>query len=62
MCTLCLRHPCHPRCPNAPDPPYATKCSNCDGNIYEGDYVYDIDGEEWCEECIKECRRLAERR
>ena len=64
MCDVCLQHPCHPRCPNAPEPPeppYVTECLNCGEKIYDGDYYYDIDGEEWCEECIKECRRIAER-
>lgn len=63
MCDVCLQHPCHPRCPNAPEPPeppYITECLNCGEKIYDGDYYYDIDGEEWCEECIKECRKTAE--
>lgn len=63
MCDVCLQHPCHPRCPNAPEPsepPYVTECLNCGEKIYDGDYYYDIDGEEWCEECIKECRKTAE--
>ena len=52
MCVECLQTPCHPRCPNAPDPPVVHRCSHCNGKIRAGDTYYDIDGEPWCEDCI----------
>lgn len=37
------------------------RCIQCGEDIREGDYYYDIDGEAWCEDCVKDCRREAER-
>lgn len=34
------------------------KCSQCGEPIY--DYVYDIDGELWCEDCIHESKQPVE--
>lgn len=34
-------------------------CSRCGGDILLGDTYYDIDGEPWCEECIRDCRKEA---
>ncbi len=33
MCMECLQTPCHPRCPNAPEPEYP-KCALCNGEIH----------------------------
>ena len=60
MCEICRHSPCHPRCPNAPEPPVVCVCSQCGEGIYEGDEFYDIHGEEWCENCIEDCVRTAE--
>jgi hypothetical protein len=60
MCDLCLLYPCHPGCPNAPEPPVVCECSQCGEPIYEGDAVYDIHDEKWCESCIEDCRSEAE--
>jgi hypothetical protein len=35
-------------------------CWNCGGEIHEGDDVYDINGEHWCEECIDNAHGYAE--
>lgn len=42
------------------------RCDECDGDIYEGDYYFDFDGDVVCENCesdyVKErFRRCAER-
>jgi hypothetical protein len=60
MCKICLRSPCHPHCPNAAEPPRVFICSGCGGDILEGDNYWDIMGEQWCEECIHEAKRVAE--
>jgi DNA modification methylase len=41
ICDICLHTPCHPRCPNAPDPPIVFYCDICNDPIYEGDLVLD---------------------
>ena len=61
MCDMCWQTPCHPRCPNAPEPPVIHNCIHCGVKIREGDYYYDIDGEPWCENCIKCSFTYAER-
>lgn len=60
MCDMCLQFPCHPRCPNAPDPPAVYVCSGCDQEIYEGEDYFDILGEQFCENCVRNARRTAE--
>lgn len=60
MCDMCWQTPCHPRCPNAPEPLVIHKCIHCGAEIREGESYYDIDGEPWCEDCIKEARTCAE--
>jgi len=52
MCDECHRNPCHPRCPNAIEPPVIETCDNCNGDIHVGETYYEIDGETICEECI----------
>lgn len=41
MCSLCRQFPCHPRCPNAPEPVPLMRCKECGEGIYEGDYFFD---------------------
>ena len=60
MCDICLRTPCDPRCPNAPEPPSVFVCSGCGDNIYDGDFYWEIFGEQWCADCIEECKKVAE--
>lgn len=60
MCELCLRSPCAPGCPNAPEPPMVYICSGCGEDIRDGDDYWDIMGEQWCRECIDDARRVAE--
>ena len=59
MCEECRMHPCHPRCPNAPEPRRVFLCSGCNGDIVEGDDYWDILGEQFCEECIDRARQEA---
>ena len=59
MCDVCLKSPCDPRCPNAPEPPIVFVCSGCGEFIREGDCYWDIMGEQYCEECIDDAREVA---
>lgn len=59
MCEECLQHPCHPRCPNAPDPPMVYVCSGCGDPILAGEDYYDLVGEQFCEGCVLEARKVA---
>lgn len=38
--------------PEEPEP--AERCDRCGDPLYEGDYLYTIDGERLCEECLKD--------
>lgn len=60
MCEVCRQTPCHPRCPYAPEPRSVFICSGCNQRIYEGDDYYEILGEQFCEDCIRKARRIAE--
>ena len=60
MCDVCLRTPCHPRCPNAPAPPAVFVCSGCGHDIFAGEDYWDIMGEQWCEDCVIHARKVAE--
>lgn len=60
MCEECRMTPCHPRCPNAPDPPSVFICSGCGDPIFDGEDYWDIMGEQWCANCIDSSRRIAE--
>ena len=59
MCEECRMNPCHPSCPNAPDPKAVFICSFCGVEIFEGDDYWDIMGEQFCEGCIDKARREA---
>lgn len=54
MCDLCMKTPCHPRCPNAEIPPYYM-CVQCgdviDGSCYYKDNEYNFF---CCESCALE--------
>lgn len=60
MCEECHQYPCHPRCPNAPDPVVVYTCVNCGEAIRDGECFYDMDGEPWCEDCIHIRLKMAE--
>ena len=60
MCDVCLKSPCDPRCPNAPEPKTVFICSGCGEYILDGDDYWEILGEQFCESCIDEFRRTAE--
>lgn len=57
----CLKSPCDPRCPNAPDqeeiPVFL--CSGCGRDIVDGEDYWDILGEQWCEDCMDKSRQVA---
>ena len=36
MCDVCHMTPCHPRCPNAPEPPKVYTCKYCGEAIVDG--------------------------
>lgn len=59
MCMECRRSPCHPRCPNAVHIPVC-ECEQCGSEIYEGETMYVINGENICENCITDSRTYAE--
>lgn len=59
MCDICLQAPCHPRCPNASDPPAVFVCSGCGDDIHDGEDYWDIMGEQYCESCIDKARGVA---
>jgi hypothetical protein len=60
MCDVCLKSPCDPRCPHAPEPPSVFVCSGCGDNILDGDEYVELCGEQWCMECVRDARRIAE--
>lgn len=45
MCDVCMRTPCDPRCPNAPDPPTIYTCKYCGEPIIPGDEYLELDGD-----------------
>lgn len=60
MCEECRQYPCHPRCPNAPEPPIYAKCEICGEPIYDGDEYFELDGHNYCEACVNGSYRTAE--
>lgn len=60
MCEICHQSPCHPRCPNALDPPSVFVCSGCSHEIYEGEDYWDVFGEQFCAYCVNEALVEAE--
>ena len=52
MCEVCRQTPCHPRCPNAPEPEPVYTCSECGYGIFEGDRYVEVGGRYYCEECL----------
>lgn len=60
MCAECGRTPCHPRCPNAGDPPIFAECDLCGYEIYDGADYYQIGDYRVCEACVEKSQRTAE--
>ncbi len=54
MCEICRQSPCHPQCPNAPDPPTVYTCKSCGEPIVVGDEYYEFDGDYYHEECFED--------
>lgn len=54
MCSICLSVPCHPRCPNAPEPKKIMVCIGCAEGIYDGDKYLDLPEGAICEECVRD--------
>lgn len=53
MCSVCHMSPCHPRCPNAPDPVPVYICDRCGEPITPGDkFIEEPDGDKVCEYCL----------
>ena len=52
MCQECKQYPCHPSCPNAPEPAVVCKCDNCGGEIRVGEFMWKLDIGNVCEDCI----------
>lgn len=59
MCEICLQTPCASRCPNADDPQIVTYCVKCHLPIREGDDYYDVEGDPFCEDCMRSFRKVA---
>ena len=60
MCNICHQHKCPSMCPNADEPRAVYICSECGELIREGEYVWHIMGEQYCEHCIDDFREEAE--
>lgn len=60
MCAECLQTPCHPRCPNAPDPEPVFVCDGCGRDICVGEHVWRVAQEVYCEQCIDSFCSVAE--
>ena len=54
MCDVCLRTPCNPRCPNAPEPPAVYTCKYCGEPITDGEAYFELDGDHWHDECFQD--------
>ncbi len=55
MCSICRQIPCHPRCPNAPEPEPVYICSECGEGIFEEDKYYEAgNGDRICKDCIED--------
>ena len=61
MCSICLKNPCHPRCPNYIPPKAKYYCSICDDGIYNGEeYIVNEDDEYAHFECVSYGKDMAE--
>lgn len=58
MCAICHSAPCHPRCPNAPEPIAIDDCHLCDKPIREGEEHFTIGSVAVCKTCVKNMSML----
>lgn len=54
MCEICHMTPCHPQCPNAPEPHAVYYCKVCGEPIVAGETYYEMDSEFYHEECFED--------
>lgn len=54
MCRVCHMIPCHPGCPNAPEPVAVKICGRCSDGIMEGEAYLDSDEGPICGECLSD--------
>lgn len=54
MCSVYGMNPCHPSCPNAPEPVPVYECCRCGYGILEGDKFWDSPAGYMCEDCVDE--------
>lgn len=52
MCAICRQIPCHPRCPNAPEPKPVMRCQKCGDGIMAGDRALEMPNGAICEFCL----------
>lgn len=55
MCSVCMRTPCDPRCPNAPEPQAVYTCKHCGEPIVPGDEFFEVDGDYYHDDCFSDC-------
>ena len=60
MCEICRQYPCAAGCPNNDDEPLFY-CRICDSPIYAGEDYYEIDDTIYCEDCVHDSRKSADR-
>lgn len=54
MCSECWKVPCHPSCPNAPEPRGVADCVRCGNPILPGEEYARIDGVYYHGSCIED--------
>lgn len=52
MCEICRQVPCHPRCPNAPEPVPVYECTECHEGIFDDEKYFDGPNGPICSNCI----------
>ncbi len=60
MCDECRQSPCHPRCPNASEPPTVCHCDECGDAIHDGKVMYVVGSNNFCKRCIDGFKTYAE--
>ena len=60
MCQECRQTPCHPQCPNAPEPAVVWTCDNCGYEIREGETMWKFDLGIVCKECVERYKTFAD--
>ena len=60
MCEICHQTFCPSGCPNAPEPPVFAECDSCGTEIYDGNEYYEINGCNYCEDCVSDGHKTAE--